>query len=357
MFGFSRHIGAALLVACMVGGAPAAAQQNLPLRAQESYSHPHSGIEVPASLGGYPRTTARAYAEDHLDVGMNFESPDRGEVLSFYVFRNTNGSVPVWFSQAQAAIESQSGLDNPAVAVAPESFSLSGSEVSSALRAVYAPGRRSVMRSTGVVLFTVNGFYVKIRASSASRSPTELVTWMDAAMLELVLPEITGEAVAPIEDCADELRFRGRSRDTETNPVGSLFGSLVVSGLEADQEEIDEGASVSSTTTWCREDELQPTQIVYRADASEDSYLIAIGDNGNAIAVGPDGLGALLSEDDDEEVFSPRLIMADQTLNLVTQDRLPRPSRVMELLMEERFIGSVATWGEDRAITIDTGAF
>lgn len=356
MIGICRQIGVAALAACLAVSAPAAAQQNLPLRAQESYAHRHSGIEVPARLGGYPRTTARAYAEDHLDVGMNFESPDRGEVLSFYVFRNTNGSVPVWFSQAQAAIESQSGLDNPAIAVAPESFSLPGSDVNSALRAVYAPGRRSVMRSTGVALFTLNGFYVKIRASSASRTPAELVAWMDAALAELVLPENTGEAVAPIEECANELRFRGRSRDAETNPVGSLFGSLVVSDIGSDLEELDDGTTVSAPAIWCREDELQPTQIVYRADGSENSYLLAIGDNGNAIAVGPDGLGALLSDNDEEEVFSPRLIMAAQTLNLVSQDRLPRPSRVMDLLMQERFVGSVATWGEDRAITIDSGA-
>ena len=59
------------MAAIMVAGTPAAAQQPLSLEAGKAWKHKHSGISVPATLGGAPRDRGMAYAADELDVGLS----------------------------------------------------------------------------------------------------------------------------------------------------------------------------------------------------------------------------------------------------------------------------------------------
>ena len=337
---------------------PVAAQQAIPLDPGEAYTHPHSGIGVPAELGGFPRTTIVDYASDALDVGMNFENADRSQVISVYVFRNTNGSVPLWFAQAQEAIESQDHYDNPEIVISPEAFAPAGQEATSALRVVYEPGPRNGSRSTGIAMFAVGDWYVKMRASSATHTPDGLSHWMETAIAELQLPEHDAAAAAPITDCDDRLRFRGQARDFEADEVGSavtgLLGSLLGAQLRDELSDPDAEPAV-----FCRDSALEPTRIVYRANGSETAYLLALGDNGNSISVSPDSLSGLLGDDvtDEEDVpYAIRLITAGRTYNLVAQDRLPSPRRVMDLLDNNRIAGSATTWGEDRGVEVNMGS-
>lgn len=90
----------AVLVA-LLAVAPSAAQQPLPLDPGKAWKHKHSGIIVPATLAGTPRDRGMTYAPDELDLGLSFVVGDAAESLTVYIFRNTNGAVPVWFFQAQ----------------------------------------------------------------------------------------------------------------------------------------------------------------------------------------------------------------------------------------------------------------
>lgn len=333
--------------------APAAsAQQSIELGANEKYNHPHSGISVPPTLGGLPRTGIAGYAPDQLDVGMNFETPDRSQVLSFYIYRNTNGALPVWFAQAESVIASHPNYDDPEYSLTPRSFALPGSETESALMAIFEPGPRNGMRSTGVAMFAVGEWYVKVRASSAVRSSDALRVWIEGAIAELRLPEEEAVAVSPVEDCEDELRFRGRSRDvrgdTADNVVNSLLGGLLQGLVEEQQAE-------AGPVIWCRDSQLEVAQAVYRANESENSYLLALGDNGNGVLVGPQLRVEGISPDgENEDVYSITLHRAAQDFMLVSQDRLPSPERVIDLLNNNRITSSRQTWGDDRAITVQT---
>ncbi|QYU68995.1 alkaline phosphatase D family protein [Leptolyngbya sp. 15MV] len=110
---------------------------------------------------------------------------------------------------------------------------------------------------------------------------------------------------------------------------------------------------------WCRDAEPGQNQSVYRADASTDSYLIALGDNGNAVSVARDNAAALL--DTDQRGRSGRyaitLITAAENIGYVAQDRLPSPQHVIELLKAERRTIAVNTWGEDQVMTVNPEAF
>ncbi|MBH5321104.1 hypothetical protein [Aurantiacibacter sediminis] len=331
---------------------PTAAQEAISLAEGEAYEHPHSDIAVPAMLGGLPRTDAAAYAEDQLDIGMNFESADRSQILSFYVFRNTNGALPVWFAQAESVIAMSPNYDNPERVLGPRSFALSGAEAQSGLITIFEPGPRNGMRSTGVAMFAVGEWYVKMRASSATRTSDGLLHWMEGALAELQLPDHDAVAVAPIGDCEDELRFRGRSRDVRgdaaDNVVNSLLGGLLQGLVEEQQEE-------AGPVTWCRDSQLHLGQAVYRANESETSYLLALGDNGNAVRVSPQlHIEGINDRDNDDEAFSITLYRAAGDVSFVTQDRLPSPERVLELLNDNRVTSSRQTWGEGREVTINS---
>ena len=50
--------------------------------------------------------------------------------------------------------------------------------------------------------------------------------------------------------------------------------------------------------------------------------------------------------------FSITLMTAAQNIAFVTQDRLPSPERVLEIVNANRRITSVATWGKKRKIGV-----
>ncbi|MCB2066068.1 MAG: hypothetical protein KDE15_05445 [Erythrobacter sp.] len=344
--------------------APAAqAQQRLNLPAGEVFTHPHSQVVVPAELAGLPRGEATLYAEDFLDVGINFDNPITRERLSVYIFRHTNGDVPVWFAQAQASLESQLASQSPELAFEASAFVPPGQPNASGLRAFYTLGEGSARNSTGVALFDTGEWFVKLRASSGRRSAAQLALWMDEALRALEVPVGDGGEVAPVIDCPDRLRFRGRARDVRGDaaggPLAGLLGNLIMQAArEAHDEEEGADAEPAAPVTWCRDHEIGPVQVVYRANAATDSYLLALGDNGSAVHVAPDVMGQLLADEGDDPSghYSVSLIMPARNLNFPTQDRMPAPNRVIQLLEANRVTGSVVTWGDERRIEINSDA-
>src|SRR5690606_29234962 len=118
--------------------------------------------------------------------------------LTLYIFRDTNGSVPVWFAQAVRAITLRADLKAPPYGVAPVAFTPPGQPAASGLKAVFAPVDVEGIRSTGVALFAVDGWYVKLRANSATLTPGDMSDWIEGVLGELNLPRgASATAVQP----------------------------------------------------------------------------------------------------------------------------------------------------------------
>ena len=358
-----RPIHVALAGAALIA-APALAREPLPVEPGEAWPHPHVEIGMPASLGGITRSNAISFAEDYLDVAAVYDTPDGGEALSLYIFRNTNADVPVWFEQAQEAIESRDIYASPELASGPDIFVLPDAPSVSGLKAAYeSPGSsegRARFKSTGVALFSIDGWYVKLRASSTSRSPEALSAWMDAALVEMTFaPTVAASAAAPIADCGSQLVFKKEAKDAPKDGAANLIGGLMgmIAGMPDDESEDDDLAATAGPVPviWCRDSNLGANQNVYRANESVDSYLIAFGDNGNSVLVGPDGAVALLGGD--KERYSITLKMAGQDISYVAQNRLPSPKRVMKIVNEDRRTVSVPTWGDNKTIELSSTQF
>jgi len=339
----------------LLSPAGVSARESIELADGADWTHPHSGIVVPAKLGGYARSGATAFAKDDLDVALQFDSEDGVDALTFYVFRNTNGGVPVWFEQARWNIEDRDLFGNVSLNQPPASFTPVNQTYASGLRAIYSADEDSPFRSTGIVLFSVDGWYVKVRASSRTRSAEELSLWIDQVLSEVSLPQSTALAAELVQDCSEPLKFRRQSKDAPKDGAAALMSSVL--GMMAAEKRANGELNVGNEAVqWCRDSTLGGAQIVYRANASKDSYLIAIGDNGNAVRVAPDTSAALLNPESSKkrDRYGITLITAVQNTNYVAQDRLPSPERVVSIINDNRRVSSTPTWGDEKSIGISS---
>ncbi len=314
----------AIFTAAALAAAPLAAQEPLTVAEGKPWTHAHSGIAIPAALDELPRVRATSFVAPELDISQNFASDDGREALTVYIFRNTNGAVPVWFAQAQRAISLRTDLADPTLAVPPVAFTPPGQSAASGIKAVFAPKDVEGIRSTGVALFAVGDWYVKLRATSATLTPADMSDWMEGVLGELTLPRGTAPAVRPIADCAPKLAFGPDAADS------TLPDTALAAGVKT-------AAARMVGTRWCLDRVVRGNLAVYRPDGAADRYLLATGDNGKAFAVEPQGAAGAA-------YYSVNLIGANKSFTLVAQAHMPTPQRVLDLAAAERAVAAIETW-------------
>ena len=349
-----------LAMAAMSIAMPAAAQEELQIDENAVWEHPHSGIAFPVSLGELQRAKVTQFAPDYLNLGFSYREGNDPDELSVYIYRNTNGGVPVWFEQARTSVEVRDIYAEPQLAFGTEQYAWPGAETWQGLRAVYSTPDSTYSTSTGIALFSVKGWYVKMRATSGKKTATELAQFMDAALAELTPPaaEFAQSPMVPVEECAEQLKFRKKAKDAKVDGAASMLSALL-GGIVADKvQERAESDEPSEAVEWCRDAKLTPMQVAYRANASTDSYLIALGDGGLAVSVAPDTSAALLDakSKNKKASYSVVVITDTQRINYVPQNRMPSLDRVMEIINVNRRTSTVSTWGDDSSIELNSNA-
>lgn len=299
---------------------PVLAAEPLPVEAGKAWTHRHSGIVVPPTLAGTPRSNAVAFAADELDVGLSFDTERSRESLTIYVYRNTNGSVPIWFAQSQWSLENRDIFKGLTLAMTPSAFTPPGQRVASGLIAVYDLKGAAGYKSAGVALFPAGDWYVKVRATSTARSPADTASWINGVIAQLRIPASHGEPATPVTACASSLAFG-------TGVAGDVKATVKLgAGVTAPAARIPGAA-------WCSDAALGNNRRVYRPVGTDDRYLIAAGDNGNAFAVRSEGT-----------YYSINYVAAGEVTALAPRDRLPKPAQIFELVDANRIGQSFATW-------------
>ncbi|QNO28854.1 hypothetical protein EEB18_007905 [Sphingopyxis sp. OPL5] len=337
----------------LVPAAPVAAQQDLAISHGEAWTHAHSGITVPATLGGNALTKAKAYAQDELDVGLSFEPEGAEDYVSFYIFRNTNGGVPVWFAQAQWAIENRDQFGKPGLIIPPQAFIPPGQTGATGLKAVYQPHGDAGYKSTGLALLPFGDWYVKIRITSRTKSPQQLSALIDGVLNEIRWPTgTTTEApvAVPIADCTPVLDFPVAAKDAPQSSgtgIAEAFGIILTSG------DSTRFMRPKAPATWCRDSPISDNQRLYRPNGSPDHYLVALGDNGNAVLVGTAAAWGFMPPSKEKPApYSIQFVDAFESTLYAPQDRLPSPDRVIEIINANRVVAKLNTWGKNTNIEI-----
>jgi hypothetical protein len=330
--------------------AQAPATSEIKVGAKSNFRHRHSKLVLPPVLGGIARSRGVAIEPDELDLYFEHAAADLSEAYTVYVYRHVAGGLPVWFDRARAMIERRAALGTAEVQSAG-AFIPPGRNEASGLLATYALTGRAY-RSTGVALMPLGEWMVKLRASSKTLSPSELEARMKAALAELRWPSrmTAAPALVPVEPCTTPLALSGEAKPLSGEDAGAenLMGALL--GQMADNLPDAKLPSADAETRWCRDATLVENAGVFRADGAADRYLIALGDAGRALNVGPSAGAGFLDEEDagSETSFAVRLVLPARTMTSRVYDRLPPPAQAVAIWKEGRFASSHPTWGKNK---------
>jgi hypothetical protein len=333
---------------------------NLSIKKDEAYLHTPSGITLPASITGIKLTEGRSYYENDLNISVQYINEAQTDFFSVYVYKVSAGTTGIWFDQSRTSIETR-GQFSGAKPVNLEKSALPAGTQQNALRVGYEVGGTEY-RSTGLVLGDVNGWMVKIRASSKTRDVAALNEWITAALGEIGWPKADGKErpAALVEPCADTLIFASNAkRVKEDSMVSGLMSSLLTAAVVANEEKqgSEGGKGVSENTSWCRDFQAGTGgSNIYRPNGSKDSYIMPISDAGFSISTGIDGLGGLMADEakgkkESEVRYSVTLDLPDKKQNYAARTGLPDPNGLMTILNTERPVSELSLNG-DKKVTI-----
>lgn len=309
------------------------------------FEHKNSGLKLPPTLAGLPRTTVVDLMAPQLDVTTNYATSDNSEALTVYIYRTTAGAVPVWFDRAVWQIEHRPIYGTPVRSEGAPSFAPPGQSAQSGMIAAWTT-TGSQYRSTALALVPVGEWLVKFRYSSATMDAPTLTAKLRAAVEAIGWPRAIppAPAAAPVLSCATPLAFSGQAVPLKRNK-DAAFQDALVSGLFG----IAQGKRRPGVV-WCSDPAPAPSGAVYRAGESKDSYLLALSDAGRGIRVGPDN-GAALLDKAAVPGWSIELVLPGRTVGYSPVDRLPSPDAVLAIVQGPRLV-TTSTWGKKREISV-----
>lgn len=330
------------------------AAQAQQVRPASEYKHPHTKITLPATLAGLSLTKAQSLYADSLDTATEYSNENNDTVISFYIFRKTNGDVPLWFDRANMVLQANGRWGKVTPVIDAQSFTPPKQTSASAMRVIYAAeGSPIGMKSTGLALLEVNDWYVKIRASSRTLDPNALNTALDQALAGVhwpskITPVPAAVAIAP---CTTKLTFAEKvapaQQSQDDKMMSALLGGIMESAVE---EKIKKEKKPADSPRWCRDASSSAMLGVYRSSDAVNHYMLGLADSGRAIAHGEDQLGALVRKDNKKEPraeYSVTLYVPDQRLIYAPLNGLSPPDQLYNYIEKANAISSMGTWGKD----------
>lgn len=340
---FRLVVCAALLA--VVSPLDAAAQTAIPAKANKTWGHKPTGLALPAQLAGLQRARLIWFSAPEVDVAGEYFSADGSDNLTVYLFRNTSGSVPVWFDRARFAVMVRRDRFGEVTPTGIRPFTPRGQASTTGLMGTYRTSGEH--RSTGLAVLPLNGFYAKVRASSSKRD----LPGLEALMMQVLnsfnwasrVPEPVAAAVA---ECTSPLPAGATARPLAATEQDRMMAGIL-GGLAA-QVQNGKQAQPAAPQTFCQEPgQQQPAFGVYRPGASLERFTMAVGDGGRAVTVGRNGLAELVAtEKSKAQRYSVSLVHLDKTETYGDFDALPSPAQVAEMIGRSRPVSVAGTWGK-----------
>lgn len=327
----------------------AAAPINLPASAGKDYVHKSTGIRLPFNLAGLSRQSVQGFAGPETEIAGDYRNSDGSEDLTIYLFRNVSGSVPVWFDKSRGYILSMHDKYPRATSLGIRPFAPRGQRVTSGLMEVFTAQGKS--RSTGLMILPVNGFYAKIRFSSAALDSIQLEQQMLAAANAIDWSSrVAAAAAIPVADCPSPLPIRAPAKIAVLNDQDRNMSAYLLAALAKVQAKEDREAG-----NYCREPgKTQENDGLYRPDGDDDKYLVAIADSGRAVTMSRNFIAAAAARALDKPMrYAVSFVDLEETRNFPEFDTIPTPEQVIKHVGGTDPISVSATWGKNaKAVTI-----
>lgn len=321
-----RHKYLLALTLCAGTVAPATAQKatSIDVPANASWKHAATGVILRPKIAGFPRGTIADSSSSELDVMIQY-AEGGPTAVTLYIFRPSLMSVPVWFDRSEAQILLRSEVYGSVTPAGPaRAFAVPHAAATSALQRVYVPGLGDY-KSTGLVMVPLGEWLVAVRASSKELDPAALEARLGEIVAGIVWPDKVAESLAavPVAACADTLPYDRKAKAKKPDMTQALLGAVMFAAAEDKSKDKKDGeveADPPKPSVWCREGESAREYGVYRTGDGYKGYVLAVGDAGITVSVGP----AFPLEKEDPG-FTLSVGMLDRNLVYPNFDRLPAP--------------------------------
>lgn len=311
-----------VMAAALASAAPGFAR-DLPVPPGKGWQHAATGVVLTSQLAGLSRTAISDSTTAERDVSVQYRDPGGAVEATLYLFHPAIPSAGMWFDRAQATLEARDLFRHAAPAtIDPIAFAAHGGTTTDGLRQVYAiPDGPS--RSTGLAVVRTGEWIVSVRMTARSLTADQL----DARLMQLLgavrwpAAAAGGAVAAPIRTCSSTLTF-GKARRVKPNPTDLLMSLMgAVSSAKAPTD--------VPVTTWCREGERGTAYGVFRGDADDASYVMALGDAGSVISV----QRGLMAQVENRKEYSVMLTGVDgMTQAFPSFDAMPAPKQVWSIV-------------------------
>lgn len=300
--------------------APAQAQTVFEVPGNASWKHAETGVILRPRIAGIPRGTMKDASKSELDISAQYESPDGQLYITVFIYRPALSSLPVWFDRSETAILMRDlyGKARP-VSAAPTAFARPGATTASGLRQVYLPSS-GVFKSTALAMMPIGKWLVAVRISAKDLDAAQIDARMTEVIAGIGWPKDVAESpvAVPVAPCAERLAYAKGARMKKPDMQDGLIAGSAIA--------LAAGKEGGTPPLYCRD--LPPAlgYGVYREPTETDGYVMAIGDAGIMISIGPD----MFAEG------KPRFRMfagfLDHHAIYSTFDKLPHPDDAMRAI-------------------------
>lgn len=320
----------------------------------KAWEHAHSKIVFATEVAGMKRTRLSDFGKELMDISGTYNPQDNTAEATVYVYQAGLVDASVWHDRGLLVFQSGRLGTADMSAMHTGTFVPPGGKAATGIWST-VPMSGGSIRSTGIALFPLDNWLVKLRLSSTTMDQSQLDAQLLAFIAGLTLPAPKDEAspAYQVVACQSALPDR-RAKRIKPDPAFGLMAGVL--GQIADQGGGKTTKKIEPKP-YCRDSLTTPEYGIYRAGGSTDSYAITFGDAGIAGFVGGDDLAGLLDGRGGRQ-FSLSLATTYKRYNFAGFDRLPPPAQAIEALDKDAPISSSSRnpGGKDnQTITISSG--
>jgi hypothetical protein len=338
----------------------------------KSWTHKATGLEFPASISGMARGEIVDSSNAEWDVFSSYDNADRTEELSVYLYETQLPDSNVWFQVSQRAIADREKLVEREKLSLPRfgdltplgdavAFALPGQTTKSGWRISYSTIRD--YKSTALAVVPFGGHWlIKLRLSSKVKTATEIDTAFANIIAAMPWPadKVSQPAAYTVMACEKPMDNLPRSENVKFKTTQDLM-NVALGPIGSDVARLyNQGGTKPS---YCLDSKMADGTQIFRQKGEGENYYIALGDNGTAIHVEKDVLGAMLAFNPaDPQAMERKAADPDYTVALLSpgkaivfqpQTTASPPEQALEIIDHSAWVVSNSRIGDKDGVDIN----
>ncbi len=349
-----KGISIIVLAAALLLAGPALAASPIALVEGKAWNHTETGLSIPATADGFARFEAMDHGDSQSDVMIQFDDPKTQTRATLYLFRAGTTQVPIWADRAESSMlgaESSYGKYDRGGRLWSRVSPWDNAK-DSAIRIVYpVSGARAT--STGLLIAVRGDWLIKVRMTSSTMNAAETEARLASFLNALAIPPAKSapHTAYAMTDCKNKLGSKG-AKQVSRDDSKAVLGAGLINATAPGAVLSEPGAKDGDTSVFCRDASSTATYGVYRPNGRKEHYMMALGDSGSVIVVGPD-FGAAVSKVKPQ--FSVTIITNDRAIGLVPYQTQPPPKQAFESLRNPQAVYLVSRLpGKEKEVKVFT---